>query len=32
MSEELKNEAEAQEVPAVEAVNPEQFLASFRLA
>ena len=29
MSEELKNEVEAQEVPAVEAVNPEQFLADF---
>ena len=29
MSEELKNETEAQEVPAVEVVNPEEFLASF---
>ncbi|WP_139959615.1 30S ribosomal protein S1 [Flavicella sediminum] len=29
MSEELKNEVEAQEVPAVETVNPEQFLADF---
>ena len=29
MSEELKNEVEAQEVPVVETVNPEQFLADF---
>ncbi|MEI6864706.1 30S ribosomal protein S1 [Flavicella sp.] len=29
MSEELKNEVEVQEVPAVETVNPEQFLADF---
>ncbi len=29
MSEELKNETEAQEVPAVEVVNPEEFLANF---
>jgi len=29
MSEELKNEVEAVEVPAVETVNPEQFLADF---
>ncbi|WP_152285489.1 30S ribosomal protein S1 [Flavicella marina] len=29
MSEELKNEVEAQDSPAVETVNPEQFLADF---
>ena len=29
MSEELKNEVEAQDTPAVEAVNPEQFLADY---